>query len=72
MDFNQFPAQLVELPAFTTVNLSTEIDVVRGGPGRPTLSGVLRIENLFNERYEQVVGFEGRERAVFGGAKFRF
>jgi vitamin B12 transporter len=72
VDFNQFPAAVVELPAFAVVNLSTEIDVVRGGPGRPTLSAALRVENLFNERYEQVVGFEGRERGVFGGAKFGF
>ncbi len=72
VDFNQFPAQVVELAAFTTVNLSTEIEFLRGGPGRPTLSGAFRVENVFNERYEQVVGFEGRERAVFGGAKFSF
>ena len=72
VDFNQFPAQLVELPAFTTVNLASEIEVLRSAPGRPGLSGVIRVENLFNERYDQVVGFTGRRRGVFGGAKFRF
>ena len=72
VDFNQFPAQRVELPGYATVDLATEVEVVRAGPGRPGLSGVLRVENLFNEAYDQVVGFPGRRRAVFGGAKFRF
>lgn len=72
VDFNQFPAQLARLPAFTTVNLAGEIEVLRGAPGRTGLSGVMRVENLFNQRYDQVVGFTGRRRGVFGGAKFRF
>jgi outer membrane receptor protein involved in Fe transport len=46
--------------------------VIRAAPGRPGLSAVLRVENLFNERYESVVGFTGRRRGVFGGARFRF
>jgi vitamin B12 transporter len=72
VDFNQFPAQLVELPAYTTVNVAAEVEVLRSAPGHPELSGVFRVENLFNERYDQVVGFSGRRRGVFGGAKFRF
>jgi outer membrane cobalamin receptor len=62
----------VELPGYATVDLATEVEVVRAGPGRPGLFGVLRVENLFNEVYDQVVGFAGRRRGVFGGAKFRF
>jgi outer membrane receptor protein involved in Fe transport len=62
----------VELPGYATVDLATEIEVVRAGPGRPGISGVLRAENLFNQDYDQVVGFAGRRRGVFGGAKFRF
>jgi vitamin B12 transporter len=72
VDFNQFPAQRVELPGYATVDLATEIEVARASPGRPGLSGVLRAENLFNQDYDQVVGFAGRRRGVFGGAKFRF
>jgi vitamin B12 transporter len=72
VDFNQFPAQRVELPGYVTVDLATEVEVLRAGPGRPGFSGVLRVENLFNRSYEQVVGFGGRRRGVFGGAKFRF
>jgi outer membrane cobalamin receptor len=72
VDFNQFPAQRVELTGYATVDLATEVEVVRAGPGRQGFSGVLRVENLFNQAYEQVVGFDGRRRGVFGGAKFRF
>ncbi|MBA3445677.1 MAG: TonB-dependent receptor [Gemmatimonadales bacterium] len=72
VDFVQFPAQLVELPPYATVNLAAEVEVIRSQPGRPGLSGVVKVENLFNERYDQVVGFAGRERGVFGGVKFRF
>jgi vitamin B12 transporter len=72
VDFNQFPAQVVELPAYTVVSVSTELAIIASGPGRPGLSALLRAENLLDERYEQVVGFEGRERGVFGGAKLRF
>jgi vitamin B12 transporter len=72
VDFNQFPAQRVELPGYTTVDLATEVEVVRAGPGRPGFSGVLRVENLFDKSYDQVVGFASRRRGVFGGAKFRF
>jgi outer membrane receptor protein involved in Fe transport len=72
VDFRAFPAVVVELPAYTTVNLAADIEVIRGAPGRAGLSGVVRVENLFNERYDPVVGFAGRRRGVFGGAKFRF
>lgn len=72
VDFSQFPAQTVELPGYATVDLAVEVEVLRNLPGRPGLSGVLRVENLFNERYDQVVGFAGRRRGVFGGARFRF
>jgi len=71
VDFNQFPSQRVALPAYTLVDLATEIEILRPGSGRPGISGVLRIENLFDQDYQQVVGFPGRGRGVFGGAKFR-
>ncbi len=72
VDFNQFPAQRVELTGYATVNLATEVEVIGARPGQPGLSGVLRVENLFNQAYDQVVGFPGRRRGMFGGAKFRF
>lgn len=71
VDFNRFPAERVELPAYATVDLTTEVEIVRPNPGHPGFSGVLKVENLFNEDYDQVVGFAGRPRGIFGGAKLR-
>ena len=72
VDFNLFPAERVELPGYATVDLATEVDVIQSHPGSPGLSAVLRAENLFDQAYDQVVGFAGRGRTVFGGAKFQF
>jgi outer membrane receptor protein involved in Fe transport len=54
------------------VNVAADVELMRAAPGRPGVSGLIRVENLFNERYEPVVGFTGRRRGVFGGAKLRF
>jgi vitamin B12 transporter len=72
VDFNQFPSQRIELPPYALVDLAAEIELLRAAAGRPGVSGVVRVENLFNQQYDQVVGFPGRSRGVFGGARFRF
>ncbi|MGZ8399569.1 MAG: TonB-dependent receptor domain-containing protein, partial [Gemmatimonadales bacterium] len=72
VDFNVFPAERVELAGYTTVDLATEVEVIEFRPGRRGLSAILRAENLFNQDYDQVVGFAGRPRAMYGGARFRF
>jgi vitamin B12 transporter len=72
VDFNQFPSQRVQLPGYAIVDLAAEVELLRPGAGRASLAGVLRVENLFDKHYDQVVGFAGRTRGVFGGAKFRF
>jgi vitamin B12 transporter len=71
-DFNQFPSQRVELPGYALVDLAGEIDLVHAAGIRPGISAVVRVENLFNAQYDQVVGFPGRNRGVFGGARFQF
>jgi outer membrane receptor protein involved in Fe transport len=72
VDFREFPAAVVRLAAYTMVNVAADVELMRAAPGRPGVSGLIRVENLFNERYEPVVGFTGRRRGVFGGAKLRF
>jgi vitamin B12 transporter len=72
VDFAQFPSQRVTLPDYALVDLAVEVEILRPGAGSPGLSGVARVENLFDEHYDQVVGFAGRPRAIFGGAKLRF
>jgi vitamin B12 transporter len=72
VDFNAFPSVRVELPGYAIVDLAGEVDILQPGAGRPGLSGVVRVENLFDKQYDQVVGFPGRPRGVYGGARFRF
>jgi vitamin B12 transporter len=71
VDFNQSPSARVTLPGYALVDLAGELELFRGRSGGPEVSGTLRVENLFNQPYEQVVGFGGRPRGVFGGARFR-
>jgi vitamin B12 transporter len=72
VDFSQFPSQRVELPGYAIVDLAGEVEILQPAAGRPGLSGVVRVENLFDKQYDQVVGFAGRPRGVYGGARFRF
>jgi vitamin B12 transporter len=72
VDFNQFPSQRVELNDYATVDLAGELQLLRPAAGRTGLSGVVRVENVFNQRFDEVVGFPGRRRGVFGGVRVRF
>lgn len=72
VDFNQFPSQRVELNDYATIDLASELQLLRPAAGRTGLSGVVRVENVFNQRFDEVVGFPGRRRGVFGGVKVRF
>jgi vitamin B12 transporter len=72
VDFNQSPSARVTLSPYAIVDLSGELELLRGRSGGREVSGTLRVENLFNQPYDQVVGFAGRSRGVFGGARFRF
>ncbi|MGH7508625.1 MAG: TonB-dependent receptor plug domain-containing protein [Gemmatimonadales bacterium] len=70
--FDQFSSQRVELSPYTLVDLTAELQVLPAAYGRGGLSGMLRVENLFQERYHQAAGFPGRPRGVYGGARFHF
>ncbi len=67
--FGQFPEpnQRVELPSYTTLDLSGTFTVLHRRQGRPSLDVTGRIENLFDESYEQAVAFPARGRGVFVG-----
>jgi outer membrane cobalamin receptor len=72
VDFRQTPSARVELPAYVVVDLAGELQILAAGRGRPAVAGTLRVENLFDESYDQVVGFAGRPRALFGGVRLQF
>jgi vitamin B12 transporter len=68
--FGQFPEPnaRVELPPYTTVDLSGRYAVLRAGTdGRFGLDVTARVENLFDEDYEQAVAFPSPGRAIFAG-----
>jgi vitamin B12 transporter len=68
--FGQFPepSQRVELPSYTTLDLSGVVTVLEERRGRPGLELTARVENVFDEHYEQSVGFPARGRGLFIGA----
>ena len=67
--FGEFPQpnQRVELPSYTTLDLSTVVTVLPGRRGSPGLDLTARLENVFDERYEQQIGFPARGRGIFVG-----
>jgi vitamin B12 transporter len=69
VDFNL--GQRVTLPDYALVDLAGEVELLNPGVNGRGLSAMVRVENLFNETYDQVVGFSGRPRGVFGGLRFR-
>src|SRR3954452_8930892 len=68
-DFNL--GQRVELGPYPVVDLAGEMELLNAAPGQFGISATLRVENLFDEAYDQVVGFAGRPRGLFGGVSFR-
>jgi outer membrane cobalamin receptor len=68
--FAQFPepSRRLELPAYTTVDLSGRFTVLHpGGGAAPGLDLTARVENLLDEEYEQAVGYPSPGRAIFVG-----
>jgi vitamin B12 transporter len=72
VDFRPFPSIRTTLPAYVTVDADASVDLLRQGPGRPGVAATFRAENLFDESYDTVVGFAGRGRAFFAGARVGF
>ena len=69
VDFNL--GERVELEPYAVVDLAGEMELLNSAPGEFGISATLRVENLFDEAYDQVVGFAGRPRGVFGGVSFQ-
>jgi vitamin B12 transporter len=74
LDFAGFPATRVVLPAYTRVDLGVEVEVIRPSAGAqgPAFTGTLRVENVFDRRYEEALHFPARGRVVFVGGRVDF
>jgi vitamin B12 transporter len=70
-DFRDFPATRTTLPSYATVDLALEAPPLRAAHG-PGVVLVARAENLFDARWDQVVGFPGRGRTLFAGGRLAF
>jgi vitamin B12 transporter len=62
VDYREFPVERVTLPGFTVVNASAEV------PAGP-VSLVLSARNVFDTRYDSVVGFPGIGRVILAGVR---
>jgi vitamin B12 transporter len=65
-DYTSPPAQRVKLSDYIILNLSLNHLV------NESSSCFLRFENLLNEDYEEVYGYEAPGFSVYGGANFSF
>ena len=63
-DFATF--QNVELDSFTLIGVNARLDVT------DNVSLTLRGSNLFDENYEEIVGFASQGRAILGGLELDF
>jgi vitamin B12 transporter len=66
LDFAQFPSPRVSLPAYTKVDISGELPLLKQLT-RLTLTG--RVENLFDRRYEEVLHFATPGRTILIGGR---
>jgi vitamin B12 transporter len=68
LDFREFPSPTVELPAYTVADLSASARLL-GAAGSDQLVLTARIENLFDERYEEILYYEAPGRTLLIGAR---
>jgi vitamin B12 transporter len=72
VDFSTFPSTRTTLPSYTLVDADAALDLIRPAAGRFGLTATVKVENLFDASYQTVVGFRGRQRGIFGGARVVF
>ena len=70
-DFASFPAVRLTLPAYTVVELGGEVELPRFAAALPAVVLTARVENLFDETYQEVFGFPARGRIVLVGGRVR-
>jgi len=69
VDYSGFPGARVSLPAYATVGIGAESDVLESSDRALTLT--LRVENLLDAPYQEAVNFPARRRTVWLGARAR-
>ncbi|HET9066701.1 MAG TPA: TonB-dependent receptor [Gemmatimonadales bacterium] len=70
VNFRDFPATRTRLPSYGLLDAAVIAPLPVGAT--PRLDLVLRGENLFDADWDAAIGFPGRGRTVFGGARLTF
>jgi vitamin B12 transporter len=71
-DFSSWPGLPVELSSYTLLNVGVDVDILSGEGGRPGIDLQVRGENLLDERYQEVFGFDAPGRAFLVGIQMTF
>ena len=71
-DFSTFPATPVALPSYTKLDMGGEFRLVPTNGPVPGTTVTVRVENLFDVDYQEVLGFPARGRTLFLGAEVGF
>ncbi|CAN5702592.1 TonB-dependent vitamin B12 receptor [soil metagenome] len=67
-DFRTFPSPRVTLSSITTMDLAGSVPI-RGGRGRAPLALTLRVDNVWNKRYQEVFNFDAPGRRILLGGR---
>jgi vitamin B12 transporter len=68
-DFSGWPATPVDLPPFAVFDLGAEAQLFEKSGSRPGLRLNVRVENLLDETYQNVFGFDAPGRALMVGLR---
>ena len=71
-DFSSFPFQRVTMPPYVRVDLGGETELFDARGTAPAVALTARVENLLDDRYEEVKNFPARRRTFFVGGELRF
>jgi vitamin B12 transporter len=69
LDFSTFPFGRVTLPSFDRLDIGAAVNGTL--VGQPALQFTARIENLLDERYEEILNFPARGRSLWLGVEAR-
>lgn len=69
LDFSGPSARRTTLPAHVVADLGAALALLRPEGRRPAVSALLRIDNIFDETYEEIVNFPARGRTLLFGAR---
>lgn len=70
-DFSAWPAVPVKLSRFVLAGLGAEIELFEPTQGRPGFTLQIRGENLLDEGYQEVFGFQAPGRAILVGGRLQ-